>query len=140
MEHTSDIVREGKLIGEESYPQRSDKYTEVEFDGVKIDFYDARNKVVHETKKSSKMESAHIAQVKYYLFVLERNGIAGAIGILEYPKLRQTETVELTAEDRLQIPIWETNVEQIIEQIDCPKVTKIGACKNCSYHDYCFIA
>ena len=29
MEHTSDIVAEGKLIGEESYPQRADKNEEV---------------------------------------------------------------------------------------------------------------
>jgi CRISPR-associated exonuclease Cas4 len=46
MEHTSDLVYEGKLIHENSYPQRSEKYTEVELDGVKIDYYDARNKVV----------------------------------------------------------------------------------------------
>lgn len=50
MEHASDLVTEGKLIGTESYPQRSDRYTEVQLGGVKIDFYDPYNKVVHETK------------------------------------------------------------------------------------------
>lgn len=30
MEHTSDTVAEGKLIGETTYPQRSEKYTEME--------------------------------------------------------------------------------------------------------------
>ena len=30
MEHTSDIVYEGKLIGETTYPQRAERYTEVE--------------------------------------------------------------------------------------------------------------
>ena len=139
MEQTSDLVAEGKLIGENSYPQRAERYTELVLDGVKIDYYDARNKIVHEVKKSSKMEKAHIAQVKFYLFVLERNGIEGAKGILEYPKFRQTETVELTDTDRLEIPQWEAEVRQIIEQANCPKVIKIGACKNCSYHDYCFI-
>ncbi len=140
MEQTSELVAEGKLIGENSYPQRAERYTELVLDGVKIDYYDARNKVVHEVKRSSKMEKAHISQVKYYLFVLERNGIFGAKGILEYPKLRQTETVELTDADRLEIPLWENEVRQIIELNDCPKVIKIGACKNCSYHDYCFIS
>jgi CRISPR-associated exonuclease Cas4 len=140
MEQNSDLVAEGKIIGESSYPQRAERYTEVEFEGVKIDFYDARNKIVHEVKKSSRMEQAHIAQVKYYLFILERNGIEGAKGVLEYPKLRQTESVELSEQDRLDIPIWEAEVRRIIEQSDCPKVTKIAACKNCSYHDYCFIA
>ncbi len=51
MEQPSDIVYEGKLIHETSYMQRSEKYTEVEIDGIKIDFYDAKNKVVHEVKK-----------------------------------------------------------------------------------------
>ena len=30
MEHTSDIVAEGKLLGETSYPQRADKNQELE--------------------------------------------------------------------------------------------------------------
>ena len=93
MEHTSDLVAEGKLIGDSSYPQRAERYTEVAFDGVKIDFYDAKNRVVHEIKKSDRMEGAHVAQVKYYLWILEQNGITGAKGILEYPKLRHTEGV-----------------------------------------------
>jgi CRISPR-associated exonuclease Cas4 len=47
MEHTSDVVYEGKLIGEESYPQRAEKNQELEIlaelDGgirasAKIDF------------------------------------------------------------------------------------------------------
>lgn len=29
MEHTSDLVSEGKLIGESTYPQRAERYTEV---------------------------------------------------------------------------------------------------------------
>jgi len=39
MEHTSDLVYEGKLIHEESYPQRSAKYEEVEIDGIKVATY-----------------------------------------------------------------------------------------------------
>ncbi len=66
MEHTSDTVYEGKLIGETTYPQRAEKYTELEIGGSKIDFYDARNKVIHEIKKSNKAEEAHEWQVKYF--------------------------------------------------------------------------
>ena len=77
MEHTSDIVTEGKLIGENTYTDRAAKYTELQLDGVKIDSYDARNKVVHEIKKSDKMEAAHEAQVKYYLYKLKQHGIEG---------------------------------------------------------------
>lgn len=63
MEHTSELVGEGKLIAETTYLDRSRKYTELAIDGIKIDFYDARNKVIHEVKKSDKVEYAHIAQV-----------------------------------------------------------------------------
>jgi len=40
MEQTSDLVYDGKLIHETSYPQRSERYEEVEIDGIKIDYYD----------------------------------------------------------------------------------------------------
>ena len=138
MEHTSELVHEGKLIGESTYPQRSDTYTEVEFDGVKIDFYDAKNKVVHEIKKSAKIESAHRAQVKYYLWVLEQNGIAGARGVLEYPKQRHTEGVELTDNDRLSIPDWIATIDRLVDADECPKVIDKPVCKNCSYYDFCY--
>jgi CRISPR-associated exonuclease Cas4 len=139
MEHTSDTVYEGKLIGETTYPQRAEKYTELELDGIKIDFYDAVNKVVHEIKKSDKLEHAHVAQVKYYLFVLERNGVQGATGILEYPKLRQTEKVMLDDTDREQIQFWIKEVEEIINMENCPPLIKKSYCKSCSYFDFCFV-
>ena len=56
MEHTSELVVEGKLIHEDSYPQRSGKYEEIEIDGIKVDFYDARSKVIHEIKKTDKID------------------------------------------------------------------------------------
>jgi CRISPR-associated exonuclease Cas4 len=138
MEHTSDAVHEGKLIGESTYPQRAERYTEVAFDGIKIDFYDAKNKVVHEIKKSAKIEDAHRAQVKYYLYILERNGITGAKGILEYPKQRHTEGVELTDTDRENIPKWEADIAQLVEGETCPKVINKPMCKQCSYYDFCY--
>jgi CRISPR-associated exonuclease Cas4 len=138
MEHTSDAVAEGKLIGETTYPQRNDRYTEIELDGIKIDFYDAQNKVVHEIKKSSKMEKAHEAQVKYYLWKLEQHGIEGATGILEYPKQRHTQVVLLTDDDRKAIPEWETKIVQFIENQQVPKIINKPICKNCSYYDFCY--
>ncbi|MDI9593129.1 MAG: CRISPR-associated protein Cas4, partial [Bacteroidota bacterium] len=85
MEHTSDLVYDGKLIQETTYPQRSERYEELEMGGIKIDFFDARNKVIHEIKRSNKIERAHEWQVKYYIYVLEQTGIEGVSGILEYP-------------------------------------------------------
>ena len=138
-EHTSDIVYEGKMIHEISYPQRPVRYEELEIDGCKIDFYDAKNKIVHEIKKSDKAEVAHEWQVKYYIYVLERNGIEGVSGILEYPVLRQTTKVELCDADREYLKSIEKEILLLIECNDCPSVINSKICKNCSYHDFCYV-
>lgn len=138
MEHTSDLVYEGKLIHETTYQRRSEKYTELEVDGIKIDYYDARNKVIHEVKKSDKKEQAHIWQLKYYIYVLEKNGITGASGILEYPKMRIKEEVFLSDVDRSEIVVMETEIRQIIQSDEAPPKLKITKCKNCSYFDFCY--
>jgi len=138
MEHTSDLVYEGNLIHEESYPQRSSKYEEVELDGIKVDFYDARKKVIHEIKKSDKVERAHEWQLKYYLYVFEKNGIVGVTGILEYPVLRKTDAIVLSDIDRETIRTMETEIQAIIENEECPPLEKKRICKNCSYYDFCY--
>ena len=139
MEQTSDLVYDGKLIHEKSYPQRSERYEEVELDGIKIDYYDARNKVIHEIKRSDKVEPAHEWQVKYYIYVLERNGIDGVTGILEYPALRQTTKVNLTDTDRHKIKEIEEKIAQLISSDDCPPVINAKICKSCSYYDFCYV-
>ena len=139
MEQTSELVHEGKLIGENTYQQRAEKYTEVEFEGVKIDFYDAKGRVVHEVKKSNRLETAHIAQVKYYLWVLERNGIEGVRGIIEYPTIRHTEGVELMDNDRDRITGWLLEINKIVEAEKCPPVINKPICKKCSYCDFCYV-
>lgn len=138
MEHTSDLVAEGKLIHENTYPFRSDKYTEIEIDGVKVDFYDARNKVVHEIKKSRSHEEAHEWQVKYYLFVLKRNGIDGATAVLEYPTLRKTLNLELSTDDDEKIVEMRRQIEEIISAPKCPPLLNSRKCRNCSYFDFCY--
>ena len=138
MEHTSDLVAEGKLIDEKSYPQRADRYQQLAIEGIKIDHYDAQLGIVREVKKSNKKESAHVAQLKYYLFVLERNGVMANHGILEYPKLRITEEVWLSDKDRKEIPGWEIKVLEIIGKDLCPERIEKRICKRCSYCDFCF--
>jgi CRISPR-associated exonuclease Cas4 len=138
MEHTSELVEEGKLIHETSYPQRAEKYREIELEGVKIDFYDPKNKVVHEIKKSDKAEQAHTWQLKYYLYVLQQNGIAGATGILEYPNLRQREEIELSAEDVQYLKIAQSQIRQITLSDACPPRVEKKICKRCSYFDFCW--
>jgi len=138
-EYTSDLVYEGKMLHETSYPQRPERYEELEIDGCKIDFYDAKNRVVHEIKKSDKVEDAHEWQVKYYIYVLERNGIDGATGILEYPALRRTTKVELSDTDREYIKCIEQEISTLVASDDCPSVINNKICRNCSYNEFCYV-
>jgi len=138
MEHTSDLVYEGKLIHESSYESRGEKYSELEIDGIKIDFFDAKNKIVHEVKKSDKREQAHLWQLKYYLYVLEKNGIEGVSGILEYPKLRQREDVFLSTVDIEEIELMKIRIAEIIRSEMAPARLAVSQCRNCSYFDFCW--
>jgi len=138
MENTSDLVYEGKLIHETTYTRRSEKYQEIELDGIKIDYFDPKNKVVHEIKKSDKHEEAHEWQVKYYLFVLEQNGVEGATGLLEYPKLHRISEVLLTTPDMEAIQEMVVEIGKIIRMEHCPDRLPKSSCKNCSYLDFCW--
>ncbi len=138
MEHTSDAVYDGKLIHQGSYPQRSERLEEVAIEGIKVDYFDARQRVIHEIKRSSKVERAHEWQVKYYIYVFERNGIEGCTGLLEYPTMRKTMPVVLTDDDREEIKRMEKDILNIIESDICPPLTKMRICKSCSYYDFCF--
>lgn len=137
MEQESDLVHEGKLVHEYSYPQRNSKYEEVEIDGIKVDYFDAKNKVIHEIKKSNKVDKAHEWQLKYYMYVFEQHGIDGVKGVLEYPLLRKTQDVVLTEVDRENIQTMSEDIAKIISQEKCPPMVKKGFCKNCSYYEFC---
>ena len=138
MEQVSDLVYEGKLVHESSYPQRNSKYEEVEIDGIKVDYFDAKNKVIHEIKKSNKVDKAHEWQLKYYMYVFEQHGIKDVKGVLEYPLLRKTQDVVLTDVDRDGIQTMSEDIAKIIHQEICPPMVKKGICKNCSYYEFCY--
>lgn len=139
MEQTSDLVYDGKLIHENTYPQRSERYEELELDGIKIDYYDARNKIIHEIKRSDKVEQAHEWQVKYYIYVLEQNGVDNVSGLLEYPTLRHTAKIILNDEDRIRIVEIQREISKIVQSDNCPQTINAKLCKNCSYYEFCYV-
>lgn len=146
MEHTSDIVYDGKLLHETSYPQRTERYEEIlisaEYNGIalfgQIDYFDGRNNMVHEVKRSNKVEKAHSRQVKFYLWLLELNGVSGITGLLEYPKLRMTDEVLLNDEDREELKKSITEITSLIVGDSCPPVINAKICRSCSYFDFCY--
>jgi len=154
MEHTSEVVYEGKLIGEESYLQRADKNQEVEISlpymlsrphlgevmlTAKIDFFDAQRGIVHENKKSAAKEWAHVVQVQFYMYLLRKNGVTLSYGLIEYPKLRQTERVNLDEADEQNVEKWIEGIAAILVQEQCPPKLPVSKCRACSYFDFCWV-
>ena len=111
----------------------------VVFQVVTSNQQNTKNKVIHEIKKSNKVDKAHEWQLKYYMYVFEQHGIEGVKGILEYPLLRKTKEVILTDVDRDDIQVISKDIIKIISQDVCPSKVKKGICKNCSYFDFCYI-
>lgn len=139
MEHTSTTVSIGKSIGENTYNRRAKKWKELDLGNAKIDYFDPQNNTVREVKKSPKLEHVHIAQVQYYLYLLQKRGINDCDGIIEYPKQRKTTKVVLTAADIANIEGVIEEINQIIDSNNCPSLIKKSYCKSCSYFDFCFI-
>lgn len=141
MEHTSETVAAGELLHQTAYPQRAGRYREISLGGSKIDFYDPQQRVVHEVKKSAKLEHSHVAQVKYYLWLLDQHGVENATGIIEYPKQRRTLAVELTEDDRAHIAEWLATMTLLLaDGMPCPPVINKPLCQQCAYYEFCYVA
>ncbi len=140
MEYTSDLVTEGRLVHETSYPNRAARYEEVSIGGSVIDFYDPQNKVIHEIKKSSAKEEAHVWQVKYYIYLFEKEGIMGVKGVLEYPLLREIVPVRFENEDREKLRSIMVEIEEIVKGEVCPPKLPKKRCSQCSYFEFCYAA
>lgn len=138
MEHTSEAVYEGKMIGEQSYGRRAGRWREVDLGHIKIDHYDPVGRVVREVKKSNRLEAAYVAQVKYYIHELERRGEAGIRGLIEYPRLRRITEVEFKDEDRALVEGWIAEIGRILSG-PCPELVKKSYCRTCSYREFCYV-
>lgn len=136
MEQENENVILGKILDEESY-QRDDKHINID-NVINIDFIRAKG-VLHEVKKSRKIEEASILQVRYYLYYLRERGVLGIKGKIDYPLLKQNIDVELTEEDIIQIKKILIDIEQIVHCVQPPQLEKIKICKSCAYFDLCYI-
>lgn len=134
MEHTSEFVEIGKMIHENSY---SRKKKEINLEGIKIDFFDTTNGVIHEIKKSKKLDDAHHWQIKYYLFYLKNIGIK-IKGIIDYPKLKRREYINLTNDDEEKIKDMLEKIQNLICDKNTPDVINKPYCKKCSYYEFCY--
>ncbi len=136
-EQNSTLVEIGKWISETSYP---DRRHEIEIDRtIVLDWIDWKNKVIHEVKKSSKMEEAHRLQVQYYIYYLERKGLPGFTAVINYPTQRRLQQVHLTEDDRQHLESLLEQLQHLLEQAQPPKPQRIGACRQCAYYEFCWV-
>lgn len=135
-EQESDLVKLGRIIHENSY-DREQKEIRIG-NNIVLDFADVRDKVIHEVKKSDKMEKAHLWQLKFYLWILKNKGIEGFRGQLDYPKLKKTVPVELTPDDCGKLAAMIADIERIVGDA-VPPARKTRACLKCAYYELCFV-
>ena len=134
-ENNSNVIL-GKLLEENTYTRDEKK---INIDGViNIDFIRSK-KILHEIKKSNSIEPASLLQVQYYLYYLEKKGLIGLKGILDYPLLKQTVEVNLTDEDRENLDNIIIGIKEILRKGSPPALEKKGICKKCAYFDLCFV-
>lgn len=134
-ENNSNVIL-GKLLEENSYTRDEKK---INIDGViNIDFIRSK-KILHEIKKSNSIEPASILQVQYYLYYLEKKGLVGLKGILDYPLLKQTVEVNLTDSDRENLENIIIGIKEILRKESPPILEKKNICKKCAYFDLCFV-
>jgi CRISPR-associated exonuclease Cas4 len=136
MEQNSDAVYLGKLIHETSY-DRENKEIDID-DTIKIDFI-GKDRVIHEVKKSDKVEEPHIWQLKYYLWYLKQKGVDGVTGKINYPKLKKTLDVFLEPGDDEKIRAVLSEIKRTIDMELPTQAQKTKMCRKCSYGDMCWV-
>ncbi|SER80297.1 CRISPR-associated protein Cas4 [Lachnobacterium bovis] len=136
MEQNNENVALGKLLDEKTYSKEK-KHINID-NVINIDFIEKDN-ILHEIKKSKKIEEASIWQLKYYLYYLKQKGVYGLVGRIDYPLLKQTKEVKLLDSDEVIIEKVLDNIKKIILEEKPRSLYKKAICKNCSYYDLCYI-
>ena len=136
MESENENVQLGKILDESTYKNRK-KHIMID-NIINID-YIAEHNVLHEVKKSRKIEEAGIWQIKYYLYYLKRKGVSGLTGRVDYPLLKQSIRVELSEEDEKLIGNIIEDIITITSSALPPECEAKRFCKSCAYYDLCWI-
>lgn len=136
MEHNSELVGIGKLIDENSYGREKKSILIDEM--INIDFLKDW-KIIHEVKKSKKLDEAGKWQLKYYIWILRNKGVDIEKGIIDYPKLRKREEIYLTHLEENELMGVLENIKEIINMNLPPPTINKPFCKKCAYYELCYI-
>ena len=128
MERENERVQIGKIVHRDAYARRKKEIT-ID-DKITLDWRE--DGVIHEVKLTSKMESAHEFQLLYYLYYLKKKGVEGLKGQIDYPKLKQTQEVELTPEKEAKLIEALADIEGITSARRAPQVEYMKICGSCA--------
>jgi len=136
LENYKDRVLQGKITHEKRFQKEA--HREVEMDGSKFDFVQFRGEVVvHEIKHSKALEEASIWQLKYYIFLLQQNGIACSEGVIHFPNQMRKQRVLFGKKDGEIIRNTLEKVQEILHQSIPPEFSPRSICAKCSYYEFC---
>ncbi len=126
----------GRIYAEENYKREK---KEIRVDGNKIDVIKGKKGLLTliETKKSSKMIESAKMQLLNYLYSFSKKGheVKGEIRI---PKEKKIIPVEFRENEKAIIEELHKEISGLINQEKSPEITRIGACKSCSYAEFCW--
>lgn len=131
MEHESGAVLIGMEIQKDLY-NRNKK--EIDIGPVKIDLY--KKDMIAEVKKSQNLEEAHIWQLKYYIYYLEKLGIHKQ-GVLIFVEQRKRIPIVLDEDSKEKLEKILQDIKRINQLPTPPKVKEKSYCKSCSYYKLC---
>ncbi len=141
MESENENVKLGKILDETTYANQK-KHIMID-DTINIDYLSEHN-ILHEVKKSRKIEEAGIWQLKYYIYYLRCRGVEEKEehrlrGRIDYPLLKQSIWVDLTEEDTEELKKVLAHIKEIKQSEIPPQKVGKKFCKSCAYYDFCFI-
>jgi len=137
-EKNSELVEIGRLLQQAHY---ASDVKEILIDyKISIDLIRKKGMLIlHEIKKSRKLECAHKLQMSYYLYYLRNvKGIEGVIGVINYPTQRKIVKVELTLDKEVEILEILNKIKRVISSPYPPLPTYKKYCRKCAYFEFCF--
>lgn len=136
LEDNSEDVRIGRVLHE----LKEDKRSELSIDNIKLD--KITSKYVVEIKKSDADLNAAMAQLQFYLMILDEKGIIrkGRLECIEKNKQnKKVHYFELDEEMKKQLDLKYQEIEIFLKTQVPPKAYFMPKCKKCAYYEYCFI-